>query len=613
MSQRKKRNEKPKLVGSVIQDRYRVMRLIGAGGMGEVYEVEHVRIGRRLALKRLLSKYTRDEHIVQRFHREARAATMIGHKHIVDVTDMGELEDGSPYLVLEYLEGEDLGALLRREGVLTIARTVHIMSQICDGLAAAHRLSIIHRDLKPENIFLLSNAEQPDFVKIVDFGISKVREGLDKARSLTTTGQALGTPVYMSIEQAHGKKDIDARADVYALGILLYRMALGCLPYRSENYMSLMVEILTGTPTPPTELRRDLPVKLEEVILKAMARERAERFQTTVELAEALQPFAELDGAPEMTLSEEERASLLGAGVGEVTTATVPGRREGAAEPEDAEPGDEGTDQAAEPEGDKPPSKQEKKEKFVDTHPQALLARAGKAPLDPQDLLTTRPLSPDSTSDGGQPAPEDQAESEPEDQAEPDAQEQDAPLPDNETVAEKAKGQGEAEEPEKSAPSVEALKDAPEPSAMGGPHAPPSAPWVPLAGLAIVSLICALFIAKPAIFGLGGHGEAQPAEDSPPPAETTPVAGGQSQKGTGNERAEPIRLKILAYPPRAVIFIEGQRHPNPTDIAYERSERPLHLRIAAPGYPDMEDTTIPDRDRFLRYDLADQTSPSSAP
>ena len=290
-----------------------MIRLLGKGGMGEVYEVDHVKIGRRLALKRLLSQYAEDEAILTRFHREARAASMVGNRHIVEVTDMGELDDGSPYIVLELLEGEDLAAVLCRENALPIGRAVFIIQQACDALSAAHAKGIIHRDLKPENIFLLEGREHPDFVKILDFGISKIREGADGNNSLTSTGQALGTPFYMSVEQAHGQRDIDTRTDVYALGVILYRMLTGRLPFSSETYMSLMMEILTDEPPPPTLFRLDLPEALEQVVLKTLAKDRDDRFATVTELVQALEPFADHHDAPrlsEAALAEVDRAAV---------------------------------------------------------------------------------------------------------------------------------------------------------------------------------------------------------------------------------------------------------------------------------------------------------------
>jgi serine/threonine-protein kinase len=282
------------LSGTVIQDRYRVVRLLGKGGMGEVYEVEHIRFGRRLALKRLLPQFADNAAIVDRFQREARAAAMIGNTHIIEVTDMGELPDGSPYIVLEYLDGEDLKQLFYREGPLPVARTVRIALQVCDALAAAHAKGIVHRDLKPANVFLVK--DRADFVKILDFGISKILEhSSEEDGHLTSTGQALGTPYYMSLEQAQGKKDIDGRADIYSVGVILFVMLTGELPFQSNTFMSIMMELLSQEPPAPRSLRPDLPPELERVILTAMARDRQYRYQTIEELAAALRPFGELD------------------------------------------------------------------------------------------------------------------------------------------------------------------------------------------------------------------------------------------------------------------------------------------------------------------------------
>ena len=190
------------LVGQVIEARYRVLRLLGAGGMGAVFEVEHVLVGRRFALKTLYGEAARNPNIVARFYREARAAAAIGDSHIVDVSDMGHLPDGAPYIVMELLEGSDLRAVLAAEGALPIGRAVHIALQCCRALARAHEKGIVHRDIKPDNIFLTRRGGDQDFAKLIDFGISKVRQalaGADPAISaLTSTGASIGTPLYMA-------------------------------------------------------------------------------------------------------------------------------------------------------------------------------------------------------------------------------------------------------------------------------------------------------------------------------------------------------------------------------------------------------------------------------
>jgi serine/threonine-protein kinase len=292
-------------VGQLLHGRYRVARKMGEGGMGAVYQAEHVLIGRRVAIKTLHPQFATNPELVERFHREANSAASIGNEHIIEVTDFGFFDDdGAPYLVMEYLEGRELGDLLDNEGALPLARLTHIMLQVCDALSAAHSRGIVHRDIKPENIFLVRRGGDADFVKVLDFGISKVSGPDDELRgSLTRTGVALGTPYYMPPEQAQGVRDIDQRADVYALGIILYRALAGRLPFDAETYAALMVKILTERPPLPRSFRADIPPELEQIALKAMAKNRDERFQSVEELAQALLPFSGIEGAPQMLRS----------------------------------------------------------------------------------------------------------------------------------------------------------------------------------------------------------------------------------------------------------------------------------------------------------------------
>jgi len=277
------------LVGAVLEDRYRVLRKIGEGGMGAVFEAEHVRIGRRLAIKTLQADYAMHHDLVVRFEREAFAAAAVGNEHIIDVTDSGTLPGGGPFLVFELLSGTELGELLEETGRLDIQRAVRIARQVATGLAAAHDKGIVHRDLKPANIFLLDDRSTPDFVKILDFGISKFVEA-DHALSgkLTKTGAAMGTPAYMAPEQVRGRDDLDARVDVYALGVLLYEMLGGQLPFDSDHFPGLMVKIVSEDPTPLQALRPRVPESLAHVVRTAMARSRDERFASMEELRAAL-------------------------------------------------------------------------------------------------------------------------------------------------------------------------------------------------------------------------------------------------------------------------------------------------------------------------------------
>jgi serine/threonine protein kinase len=261
------------LRGQIVDGRYRIDELIGEGGMGKVYAAEHVEIGKRVAVKVLHPSYGRMPDLVERFRREARAASKIGHPHIVDVTDSGTTPDGSVYFVMEYLEGVELGAVIEREGALDMARTLRIATQICRALAAAHSSGIIHRDLKPENVFLTIRDGGADFVKVLDFGIAKTTEAEEaRDRRLTSPGMAMGTPEYMAPEQAAGRP-ADERCDVYALGAILYEMLTGVPPYQGDNFMEILTKKATVDPVSPAALRSTIPEAVSTLVMRAMSRD----------------------------------------------------------------------------------------------------------------------------------------------------------------------------------------------------------------------------------------------------------------------------------------------------------------------------------------------------
>ncbi len=268
------------LLGKTVDGRYHVMELIGEGGMGKVYLAEHVDIGKRVALKVLHPSYSRMPDLVERFRREARAASKIGHPNIVDVTDSGTTPDGSVYFVMEYLEGVELGSVIEREGAIDIARALRISTQICRALAAAHTQGIVHRDLKPENVFLITRDGAADVVKVLDFGIAKTTEAeAARERRLTSPGMAMGTPEYMAPEQAAGRP-ADARCDVYALGAIMYEMTTGQAPYSGDNFMEILTKKATQDPPPAITVREDLPQQVSDLIMQAMARSPDARPQT---------------------------------------------------------------------------------------------------------------------------------------------------------------------------------------------------------------------------------------------------------------------------------------------------------------------------------------------
>ncbi|MGE0787055.1 MAG: protein kinase [Sandaracinaceae bacterium] len=279
-------------MGRVIADRYRILALIGEGGMGAVYVAEHLLVGRKVAVKRLHPELASDEKAIARLRREARAAGATGHENVVEVLDLGYADDGAPFLVMEYLRGQSLAQILQLEGKLPVTRACHIAGQVLSALEAVHTRGIVHRDLKPDNILLTRRRGDPDFVKVVDFGISKVRadEG-EPELSLTRTGVMLGTPFYMSPEQARGMKALDHRVDLYATGVILYEALGGRLPFEGENYHQLLQCILTGKHPPIATLRVDLDPGLAAAIERAIALDPDDRYQSASEMLKALMPY----------------------------------------------------------------------------------------------------------------------------------------------------------------------------------------------------------------------------------------------------------------------------------------------------------------------------------
>ncbi|MCC7538339.1 MAG: protein kinase [Deltaproteobacteria bacterium] len=256
----------------MIHGTYRVVRRLGAGSMGLVHEVEHLRLGKRFALKTLQPELAERPDVVRRFHREARAAAAIGHLGIVQVTDMGVLDTGEPFLVMELLRGRSLRDELREVGPLTMVRALDIAISCCDALAAAHSKSIVHRDLKPDNIFLVQSPGMPERVKILDFGISKFLEASALlGEPATRTGVLLGTPYYMSPEQLRGAPTIDQRTDVYAMAVVLFEMLTGNVPYKSPSLADLAMAVLMGPQPSIEEHAPGASKELSAIIRRAMA------------------------------------------------------------------------------------------------------------------------------------------------------------------------------------------------------------------------------------------------------------------------------------------------------------------------------------------------------
>lgn len=275
------------LVGLVVSDRYRILSLLGRGGIGAVYRAEHVAIGKPVALKILHGNLGQRKEVLQRFRREAEAASRLMHIHTVQVFDYGNWR-GLAYLVMEYLRGTDLATIIRRDGPMPWSRALSILVQVCDSLEEAHEQNIVHRDIKPENILIVPRAGHPDFVKVVDFGLAKVR---DDRSTLDTTGDGamIGTPFYMAPEQIRGEP-VDGRTDVYAMGGVLYRTLTGLPPFEAPTPFAVLTRHLSDRLTPPSVRVPgiDVPPEIDAIVMRAMAKEPGERFQTAREMRQGI-------------------------------------------------------------------------------------------------------------------------------------------------------------------------------------------------------------------------------------------------------------------------------------------------------------------------------------
>lgn len=279
------------LIGAVLQDRYRIVRKLGEGGMGAVYRGEAIKIGRAVAIKVLHPEFARNPQVVARFHQEAKAATAVGNPHIIEVLDLGELPDGSTYMVLELLQGTDWADDLEKSGPQPLGRVARILSQVCDALESAHAKGIVHRDLKPENIFLISRHGRDDYVKVLDFGISKMLPEPGQDKALTGTNMMLGTAYYMSPEQAKAAKHVDHRSDLYTLGVIFFQALTGYHPFDDDALPLLIIKICTEAPPKLSEYRDDLPPQAQDIFRKLMEKEPAQRYQSAAEVKNALAPF----------------------------------------------------------------------------------------------------------------------------------------------------------------------------------------------------------------------------------------------------------------------------------------------------------------------------------
>lgn len=288
------KGQRRELVGRTLGEKYRVRSVLGEGGMGTVYEAEHIAIGRAVAIKVLHPAQARKREAVKRFHHEARAAGAIGHPNICEVYDFGTLDDGSPYLVMERLVGETLADRIAADGGLPFDDVIDIVVQMLSGLVAAHEKNVVHRDIKPENVFLTKRVGLAPVAKLLDFGVSKMitpRLGgeRDEDLDLTRTGMVMGTPYYMSPEQARGERNLDARVDLWACGVLLYESLTGRRPFQAANYNALLLQILQTAPRPARDLRPALPAGFDAILDKALAKDRAQRYLTAGDFQRDLQ------------------------------------------------------------------------------------------------------------------------------------------------------------------------------------------------------------------------------------------------------------------------------------------------------------------------------------
>ena len=280
----------PVQAGDILAGKYRVERVLGAGGMGVVVAAMHIQLDRRVALKFMLPDVLGDGAALERFQREARAAARLKSEHVARILDVGLLDTGSPYMVMEYLEGSDLAAILRGEGPLEVRLLADYITQALDALAEAHAAGIVHRDLKPSNFFVTRRADGSAWVKVLDFGISKASPAMGDV-SLTETRAIVGSPPYMAPEQLRSSKVVDVRTDIWSLGVTLYQLVSGRLPFPAETYSALVIQVVMDEAAPLVP-PQPIPPAFEAIVWRCLQKDPALRFQNVAQLAEALAPFA---------------------------------------------------------------------------------------------------------------------------------------------------------------------------------------------------------------------------------------------------------------------------------------------------------------------------------
>jgi len=281
----------PVEVGEVLAGKYKVEDVLGVGGMGVVVAARHMQLEQKVALKFLRPEAMQSKEAVERFLREARNAVRLRSEHVAKVTDVGTLDSGAPYMVMEYLDGADLSRVVQATGSITIEEAVYFVLQACEAIAEAHSLGIIHRDLKPQNLFVTRRVDGKPLVKVLDFGISKsidTQSGL----SLTRTSSIMGSPLYMSPEQMRSSKNVDQRADIWALGVILYELLTGHVPFEAESVPELCLKVVQDEPASPKSVRPEIPEGLNAVILKCLEKTASNRFSNVAELAASLEPYS---------------------------------------------------------------------------------------------------------------------------------------------------------------------------------------------------------------------------------------------------------------------------------------------------------------------------------
>jgi serine/threonine protein kinase len=532
------------LIGQVVGDAYRITRLIGSGGMGTVYEATHLRLPKRVAIKCLNRDLTRNQEAFGRFQREAVLATSLGNRHIVEVVDFNYLPDGSPYMVMEYLDGEGLAACLERRGRLEPAEVLEICGQVVAALSAAHKQDVVHRDLKPDNIFLCPSDEGV-FVKLLDFGVSKIRGA---EQNLTGDLAMLGTPAYMSPEQARGDaRAVDHRADVYALGAVVYEMLTGQVAFGGETVYEVVTKIATQMPPPMHLLVPGLPPAADAAVRRALSKDPAERPDSAVELLRLLTAAFEGESIPAVDLDAalEPHPGDLEALPTVIAAAPV-----------------------------LPPE-------------EAVVTAAAMAPIDPAayaqpDFLATTAKSPGPLTEPAYPLP-------------PEAE---APALDARTAIQASPFPAETFVDQRVTDRMPQVRRSRAGLIVVG--------VVTLLAAAVAVVVWVMTQPRPR----GPVAEALvPAEDAAPAPASLPSPAPSAKPGEEPEAAakEPeevpqVRLTLKVTPPKAKVLLDGEPVSG-AKVVTSRSAIPRKLEASAPGYQSKTFTVVPSEDRVVRIEL----------